>query len=196
MIDYTAWPVIGKGTERTCYLNPDDPSRLVKINLAGNTRQTQREIRYFRFLLDRGVPFDHIPKFYGEIHGDGFIGFEQEYVRDFSDSETESMPAVALLNYMASPLSQEQTEELQAALDELKAYLLRYNIIPNDLGVDNMVVKRMPSGIRLILIDGFGSTELIPASNFFRFIGNRKIIRKWEKFIRRTGERFPGITLR
>ncbi len=106
------------------------------------------------------------------------------------------MPAVALLNYMASPLSQEQTEELQAALDELKAYLLRYNIIPNDLGVDNMVVKRMPSGIRLILIDGFGSTELIPASNFFRFIGNRKIIRKWEKFIRRTGERFPGITLR
>ena len=197
MIDYTAWPVIGKGMERTCYLNPDDPSRLVKISLNGNARQTQREIRYFRFLLDRGVPFDHIPKFYGEVHGDGFIGFEQEYIRDFPDPETGSaLPAIALLQYLSSPLSHQQIQELQAALDELKTYLLRYNIIPNDLGVDNMVVKRMLSGIRLVLIDGFGSTELIPASNFFRFIGNRKILRKWEKFTRRMGERFPQVHLR
>lgn len=196
MIDYTAWPVIGKGMERTCYLNPDDPSRLVKISLDGNTRQTEREIRYFRFLMNRGVPFDHIPQFYGEVHGDGFIGFEQEYVRDFHIPESESSPAMALLSYLSSPLSQEQTEELQAALDELKAYLLRYNIIPSDLDVDNIVIKRMPSGIRLILIDGFGSTELIPASNFFRFIGNRKIIRKWEKFLQRMGKRFPQVRFR
>ena len=196
MIDYTAWPVIGKGMERTCYLNPDDPSRLVKISLAGNTRQTEREIRYFRFLMNRGVPFDHIPQFYGEIHGDGFIGFEQEYVRDFHTPESESPPAMALLSYLSSPLSQEQTEELQAALDELKAYLLRYNIIPSDLDVDNIVIKRVPSGIRLVLIDGFGSTELIPASNFFRFIGNRKIIRKWEKFLQRMGKRFPQVRFR
>ena len=196
MIDYTAWPVIGKGMERTCYLNPDDPSRLVKISLDGNTRQTEREIRYFRFLMNRGVPFDHIPQFYGEVHGVGFIGFEQEYVRDFHIPESESSPAMALLSYLSSPLSQEQTEELQAALDELKAYLLRYNIIPSDLDVDNIVIKRMPSGIRLILIDGFGSTELIPASNFFRFIGNRKIIRKWEKFLQRMGKRFPQVRFR
>ncbi len=196
MIDYTAWPVIGKGMERTCYLNPDDPSRLVKISLDGNTRQTEREIRYFRFLMNRGVPFDHIPQFYGEVHGDGFIGFEQEYVRDFHIPESESSPAMALLSYLSSPLSQEQTEELQAALDELKAYLLRYNIIPSDLDVDNIVIKRVPSGIRLILIDGFGSTELIPASNFFRFIGNRKIIRKWEKFLQRMGKRFPQVRFR
>ena len=196
MIDYTAWPVIGKGMERTCYLNPDDPSRLVKISLDGITRQTEREIRYFRFLMNRGVPFDHIPQFYGEVHGDGFIGFEQEYVRDFHIPESESSPAMALLSYLSSPLSQEQTEELQAALDELKAYLLRYNIIPSDLDVDNIVIKRVPSGIRLILIDGFGSTELIPASNFFRFIGNRKIIRKWEKFLQRMGKRFPQVRFR
>ena len=103
---------------------------------------------------------------------------------------------MALLSYLSSPLSQEQTEELQAALDELKAYLLRYNIIPSDLDVDNIVIKRVPSGIRLILIDGFGSTELIPASNFFRFIGNRKIIRKWEKFLQRMGKRFPQVRFR
>ncbi|MBS7404804.1 MAG: hypothetical protein KIG22_02530 [Oxalobacter sp.] len=196
MIDYTTWPVVGKGMERTCYLNPDNPSRLVKISLAGNTRQTQREIRYFRFLLDRGVPFDHIPKFYGEIHGDGFIGFEQEYVRDFPCQKTGNAPAISLRQYPSSALSQEQIQELQVALDALKAYLLCYNIIPNDLGADNIVVKRMPSGIRLVLIDGFGSTELIPASIFIRFIGNRKIIRKWEKFLRRTRERFPKINIR
>lgn len=87
-------------------------------------------------------------------------------------------------------------QELLAALDELKTYLLRYNIIPSDLGIHNIVVKRMPSSIRLVLIDGFGSTELIPASIFIRFIGNRKIIRKWEKFLRRTRERFPKINIR
>ena len=196
MTDYTTWPVIGQGTERTCYQNPDDPSRLVKISLDGNDRQTKREIRYFRFLLDRGVPFDHIPKFYGEIQGDGFTGFEQECVCDATGSETAGTPSMALWQYLSSPLSQEQMQELLAALDELKTYLLRYNIIPSDLGIHNIVVNRMPSGIRLGLIDGFGSTELIPASIFIRFIGNRKIIRKWEKFLRRTRERFPKINIR
>ena len=196
MIDYTAWPVIGKGMERTCYLNPDDPSRLVKISLDGNTRQTEREIRYFRFLIARGIPFDHIPKFYGEIHGDGFIGFEQECICDSTDPENGRPPAMILWQYLSHPLSQEQIQELQAALDELKAYLLRYNIIPSDLDVDNIVVQHVPSGIRLFLIDGFGSTELIPVSNFIHFIGNRKIIRKWEKFILRTCERFPQVHLR
>lgn len=82
MTDYTTWPVIGKGTERTCYLNPADKTHLVKISPRTNAKQTLREISYFGYLKRKGVPFDHLPRFYGKIEGEGFIGIEQELIRD------------------------------------------------------------------------------------------------------------------
>lgn len=179
MIDYTSWPLIGQGTERTCYLNPSDTTRLVKISPLENSKQTRREIRYFQFLIKRGIPFDHIPRFYGTVQGTGFIGLEQEFVRNAAGPDL-SPPTIH--QYLSCPLSRRQIRQFLDALDELKAYLLRYNVIPCDLDLDNIVVKKTATGIRLILIDGLGSTELIPASNYFRVLGNRKILRKWEKF--------------
>ncbi|MCZ4065153.1 PhoP regulatory network YrbL family protein [Oxalobacter sp. JAC-2022] len=82
MIDYTTWRVIGQGTERTCYQHPENPARCVKIIRKSRFKQTLREISYFGYLKRKGVPFDHLPRFYGKIEGEGFIGIEQELIRD------------------------------------------------------------------------------------------------------------------
>lgn len=194
MTDYTSWPVIGKGTERTCYLNPSDQTRLVKISSLANSKQTRREIRYFQFLIKRGIPFDHIPKFYGSVQGTGFIGLEQEYVRNVDTNGQYGSPPESIHQYLSVPLSRASIRQFLDALNELKIYLLRYNIIPCDLGADNIVVKKTVTGnIRLVLIDGLGGTELIPASNYFRILGNRKILRKWEKFLKKLSVRYPQL---
>lgn len=193
MTDYTAWPVIGRGAERICYLNPFDKTRLVKISPKKNAKQTLREIKYFRFLIKRGIPFDHIPKFYGEIIGDDFIGFEQEFIPG-TDPRHDLIPET-LEQYISCLSSQADIHKLRNALEKLKTYLLRYNIIPSDLLPDNIVVRHDDAELKLILIDGLGSTELIPASNYFKLLGNRKILRKWDKFSRRLFAKYRQLNI-
>ena len=207
MTDYTTWPVIGKGTERTCYLNPADKTHLVKISPRANAKQTLREISYFGYLKRKGVPFDHLPRFYGKIEGEGFIGIEQELIRDTVPSgksadmftpprhDLQAVSSPTIDQYLSKPRSSQEIREFMEALAELKSYLLRYNIIPCDLLPDNIVVKHGTTGPKLILIDGLGGTELIPVSNYFKVLGNRKILRKWEKFSKKLSAKFQQLDL-
>lgn len=202
MIDYTTWRVVGQGTERTCYQNPTDPTRCVKIIRKARFKQTLREISYFSYLKRKGVPFDHLPRFYGKIEGEGFIGIEQELIRDtvssgesmsftppYMLSSTVSSPTIR--TWLSMPRSQEQIQEFWNALDKLKSYLLRYNILALGIDYNNVVVQSTENGIKMILIDGVYDTEWIPVSKYSRFFGKRKIMRRWERFINQLKENYP-----
>lgn len=201
MIDYTSWRVIGQGHERTCYQNPEDLSRCVKIIRKSRVKQTLREISYFRHLESKGIPFDHLPRFYGKIEGDGFIGIEQELIQDFdqtgksTDTKTGSrgVSSPTIRQYLANPLTTEQIRAFWQALDKLKAYLLRYNILALGIDHNNVVVQNTGSGIRMVLIDGVYDTEWIPISKYSRFFGNRKILRRWERFMQQLHEKYPQL---
>lgn len=182
MTDYTNWPLIGQGKERSCYLNPDDPTRLVKFSPIRQSTQTQREIRYFNTLIKKGVPFDFIPRYYGEIHEKNRLGIEQEFIADKPGS---SCAAPIVGDYVSQLFAKEEIAEFRKAYFQLKDYLLRWNVIPADLVPSNVVVSKTSSGIRLVMVDGLGGTELIPLSNWFHFLGKRKIERKWAKFTRK-----------
>lgn len=204
MIDYTTWRVVGQGTERTCYQNPADPTRCVKIIRKARFKQTLREISYFSYLKRKGVPFDHLPRFYGKIEGEGFIGIEQELIQDtvssgesisftppYTHSSAVSSPTIR--TWLSMPRSQEQIQEFWNALDELKSYLLRYNILALGIDYNNVVVQSTENGIKMILIDGVYDTEWIPVSKYSRFFGKRKIMRRWERFINQLKENYPQL---
>lgn len=178
MKDFTQWPVIGRGNERVCYQNPDDPSRCVKVSRKEKSKQSQREIRYFQYLVKRQVAFTHIPRFYSVIQTDRYLGLEQERVLD---SQGKQPPD--LYHYLCQPLSNKQQREFWLAMDMLKDYLIRYNIIPCDLVMSNMLVVEGIDKTKVIMIDGFGGAEWIPIANYVRFLGKRKIERKWQKFV-------------
>ncbi|EEO28025.1 YrbL family protein [Oxalobacter paraformigenes] len=182
MTDYTNWPLIGQGEERSCYLNPDDPTRMAKFSPIRQSTQTRREIRYFNTLIKKGVPFDFIPRYYGEIHEKDRLGIEQEFIADEPDS-FRAAPTVS--DYVSRSLTAEEIAEFRKAYFQLKDYLLRWNVIPANLAISNVVVSKTPSGLRLVMVDGVGGTELIPLANWFRFLGKRKIERKWVKLTRR-----------
>ncbi len=202
MIDYTTWRVIGQGTERTCYQNPTDRTRCVKIIRKARFKQTLREISYFSYLKRKGVPFDHLPRFYRKIEGEGFIGIEQELIQDFDQSigrktETEnanrSVSSPTIHQYLSIPRSPGQIREFLEALDELKSYLLRYNILALGIDHNNIVVQNTGNGIRMVLIDGVYDTEWIPISKYLRFFGSRKILRRWNRFISNLHDRYPQL---
>ncbi len=198
MIDYTNWRVIGQGTERTCYQHPADQTRCIKITHNGRFKQTIRETRYFNFLANKGVPFDHLPRFYGKIEGNGFIGIEQELILDHvtDDKSTDNhrpTSSKTIDQYVASPLTPEEIRAFWKALNELKAWLLKYNVLA--LGIDhyNVVVNRTENGIRMVLIDGVYDTEWIPVSQYFPFLGRRKILRRWNRFMNQLRQQYPYL---
>lgn len=178
MEDFTKWPEIGRGDERVCYQNPSDPARCIKVSRKEKCKQSRREIRYFRYLVRRGVSFAHIPKFYGVIETEDLIGIEQELIQTPSGTHP-----LDIRHYLKQNLSEEQHQEFWRALAKLKSYMLRYNIIPCDLVMSNMLVLEEPGGMRIMLVDGLGGAEVIPFSDYIPYLGRKKINRKWKRFI-------------
>lgn len=183
MEDFTQWPEIGRSDERICYVNPNDPTRCVKVSRKSKAKQSRREISYYRFLTKRGVPFTYIPKFYGVVEGEDYLGIEQELVRG-SDGETPK----DIYYYLRQPLSKEAQEQFWQAMNALKRYLIQYNVIPCDLVMSNLLVVKTGTGIQIKLIDGLGATEFIPLVKYVRFLGRKKIEGKWHKFLTRVVE--------
>lgn len=178
MEDFTHWLEIGRGDERVCYQNPDDASRCIKVSSKKKCKQSMREIRYFRYLVRREVPFVHLPRFYGAFETDSLIGIEQELIRDQSGKQP-----LDVRHYLKNPLSPKQQEDFWVAMADLKSYLVRYNVIPCDLVMSNMLVLEEPGSVRIMLIDGLGGAEVIPFSDYIRCLGRKKIQRKWERYI-------------
>ena len=57
--------VIGRGMERICYANPNNPKTCFKVSRLGHDIQSRREIHYFDFLKKRNISADFLPEYYG-----------------------------------------------------------------------------------------------------------------------------------
>ncbi|WP_311945925.1 YrbL family protein [Halomonas piscis] len=175
------WRVIGRGDERICYQHPDDPGRCVKLSRREKAKQTRRELRYFRRLKRRGVPFTLIPEFFGAVEDAERIGIEQALILD----ERGELPPNAG-EYLARPLAPAQLERFRAGLEALRDYLLAYNVIPCDLVMSNLLVLEREDATLVMLIDGLGASEAIPLAEHVPWLGRQKIRRKWKKFMKKT----------
>lgn len=176
--------LLGQGTERIVFRSPKEKDCVIKLSPLNAQKQTRREIRYFRFLQKKGVPFLHIPQFKGEVKVAGYVGFKQEAVLDADGSV--SRPLTAYLEEGRGVSSGGiLLPETKALLDELLHYLLRYNVLPCDLTSPNVLLQRGAERMRLVLIDGVGSMNGIPIAQYIPFLGRQQIKRKWQRFMTR-----------
>lgn len=177
--------LLGQGTERICFRSPDEKDCVIKLSPLNAQKQTRREIRYFRFLQKKGVPFLHIPQFKGEVKVAGYVGFKQEAVLDADGSVSRPLTAYLAEGWGVSSGGGSLLPETGALLDELYRYLLRYNVLPCDLTSPNVLLQRGAERTRLVLIDGVGSMNGIPIAQYIPFLGRRQIKRKWLRFMTR-----------
>lgn len=175
MIKLTEDLFIAKGTERACYRHPTDSSRCIKVSHSGINKQQQQEIAYLNFLLKKNkFPCDFLPNFFGSIEtnqGEGLV-FERIYNED--GSAIESL-RIFIKNHGYS-------EQLTKALAQLKFSLLKHNIIVRDLNINNVLVKKIGTDLKLIMIDGIGNSDFIPLANYIDWYAQKKIQRRWARF--------------
>ena len=171
---------LGVGQERACYVHPQDPDKVIKIQRGTIVKQTRRELKFYRWLERRGdVSYDQIPRFYGEVETSLGRGFVVERIRDFDGSESRSLWWHFERGY---PLA-----EFVPYLDDLKRYLLANRIIfCVDMGRFNVLFRRQaPDAARLVVIDGLGNHTAINWLDNIGYFARRKIERRWRRFMSR-----------
>lgn len=170
--------LIGHGTERACYHSPENPAFVIKLSPKHFSKQTRRELKYFKFLQKKGVPFTHLPQYKGQVQVEGYIGFEQGAIVNTDGSLSQTLE-----QYFQTHAK--DSVDLDKLLEELYQYMYRYNIVPCDLNKTNVLIQFTPNGPKLVLVDGIGNTDFIALAQYWKYWGRKKIERKWPRFLKK-----------
>ena len=181
---------IGVGQERACYQHPGDTNRVVKIQKGSSDRQTRRELTLYKNLSRRKMlDFEHIPQFYGMVETNLGEGFIVDLIADYDGDVSRSLWWYFERGYPVA--------EFACYLDELKHYLLENRIIFSvDMGRYNILFQKIsPQRSRLVVIDGLGNHSAINWFDSISYFAQRKIKRRWRRFIGRL-QNYSAETMR
>ena len=188
---------VAKGRNRACYSHPNDPDRMIKVLLPDATPdvvrknskslrrrwlpakyldEQLRELKAFNRLrkrLGEGA-WRHIPKFHGTVETDMGLGIETDFARSVDGSA-----GVNLTRYFPN----EYTESVQRSVQELLRWIKDAPLVPRDFGLHNVVIcENSDARHHAWLVDGFGSAEFIPLSEWNKSHGQRMAQRRIDRF--------------
>lgn len=181
MIELDPHSLIGKGLHRECFVHPEDPTRCIKIMVAGTGNENRREQAYYAALAARGVSWDMLPRFHGLVPTSLGEGAVFDLVRDY-----DHRISLTLGHYLSSErLTSLHSAALRSALDKLKAYLLENRIVTMTLKTKNILFQlESEEDGKLVIVDNIGNSDFIPLANFSASFARWKIQRKWRRFER------------
>lgn len=198
-VQWSAADVIGKGANRICVRDVQDPAICLKIDLPKH----QRSVKNFRQRIRRELS-DRLSLFNENyIEWQAYQRLVQRLGHDVLDSymarcisldasaqglilrcelvqSADGQVAKSLFHYMQHP-DDLNPDALCAALDQFQAWLIKYNIPLFDLNSGNLVVQRDGEQLQLKCIDVksvLRSKEIIPVSYWFKKLMHNKIKRR------------------
>ena len=179
LVQITGEP-LGTGQERICYLHPGDPGKVIKLQRSDVSKQSRREINFYRWLRRRRMTdYSHIPRYHGKIDTNLGRGMVFDLVSDFDGGVARS-----LWDYFQQGVP---VSEFYPYLDELKRYMLANLVVFSvDMGRFNVLFQRLSeSRARLVVIDGLGNHTAMNWLDVVPGLARRKINRRWQRFINR-----------
>ena len=172
--------LIGTGTTRDCYTHPEDGKRCIKIAKPGNYMRCKKEIKYFKHLLKRDISWEMLAQFHGIVETDKGPGFVFCLIKDYTGEVSKTLDY-----YLMSDSERVDVGTLMSAIDDLRGYLFNERIVVRDPKSWNLMYQKTSAeGRKLIIVDGVGNNDAIPLSTHFELFRQKKIGRKWGRFIR------------
>lgn len=176
-----------RGGGRDCYVHPHDSGLCVKVAREGRSPEERRQqvawwkrwrkpaqkyddsLRDFQILkaLESGndpATWKHVPRCIGWVGTDRGQGLVTELVRD-----ADGLISRNLLEYV---WANGYDDRAQAAVDEFARFWECRHIPTRSLFLDNIAAQIRPDGtLKLVVIDGLGSTLLIPWYTWSKTLG-------------------------
>jgi hypothetical protein len=188
---------IATGHLRAVYAHPAQPDWLVKVMLPEAVANWQRAPWYQR--LARTGPYRGFVREFKEYlasrhAADGpspiarVVGLAPTDLGEGLLVEKVCGPEGALAPTLDAWVRRDGfTTQVQAALDEFLAAMLRHNVIAGDLHAWNVVYGSDPwGGPRLVMIDGFGEKNTIPHCSMNRRHNAQRTRHKFQRMLART----------
>ncbi|WP_321416500.1 YrbL family protein [uncultured Desulfobacter sp.] len=138
MINIQPADLIGTGVHRKCYIHPENADQCIKIVYRGGQAETIREQKYYRYLSQKGISWEMLAQFHGNIETNFGTGAVFDLVRDYDGSISKTLDTY-------------------------------FNLTDETTG-------------RCVIIDNIGNSDFIPICTYNKFLGNKKILRKWKRF--------------
>ena len=176
---------IGEGAHRVCYRHPTDDSLCIKIPFeqSEEIKPLRREISYYQRLNKRKISWEMLSRFVNEVETNKGHGHVYTLVRDHDKQVSKN-----LVHYLADEqLIREHYQSLFNSLTKLFTYLLENQILPLTLYPRNIVIQLQDQPLAII-VDDIGNNEFVRFSEWSKPLARRKIIRKWQRFIKHLGK--------
>lgn len=185
-----------RGGRRVCYVHPEDPSRCIKVLRDDGDRftKTGRTIvpAIFRSeydnnederrSLDRlarrlGDDYRHLPRCFGYAETDIGRGLVLDLLRD-----ADGRISLSLRQAMQEGIGM---EAIRSAYKEMANYFVSRGVVTRGILDHNLIAQQTPDGVRLVLIDGFGDSTLVPLRSMFasmrRSVARKRTTQGWER---------------
>ena len=174
--------IIAKGGERTCYLHPQDNTKLIKVVHAKGTHNQQNLLEhiYMSYLKKKNIDLSGLAKYYGQINSNLGNGLVYERIMDY-----DSQPSKSFRYYVANKLIPMDVQK--KLIEELKLYLEKNSILFVDTSMTNIFCKKIDTdNYKLIIIDGLGAKRM--GGKFWLYRNSKlytkyKIKMQWKKFM-------------
>jgi len=184
-----AGALVGRGLHRACYVHPHAPDRCIKVLTAAHREasyavEQRREAAAYRLHAKRGNSWRHLARYYGEVATDAGAGAVFELIRDDDGGVSKTLQF-----YLAAPADafdgsvngDGDVDALARAVQTLYTGMLAERIITMNLKAKNIVWQRGARS-RLVLVDGLGHADYLPACDYVAFLARWKIRRRWMRF--------------
>lgn len=171
---------LGKGSKRICYRHPQDANKCIKIDLNEKRKVTPKELKYYNRYARKGVRFDLIAPYYGEVMTNEGRGYVFGLARDYNGDVSKPVRY-----YLKFDRDERIMDDMFEGILKLKKFMLYHGIMTTLVEHHNMVYQRIThDNGKVIFIDGIGNNQFFPFANYSRLHARRVIRRKWFKFER------------
>ena len=189
IISITEDHFIASGAFCRCYRHPENRNECIKLTTDNkkSNKRLRADLAYLKKLHRRNIDLHYIADYIDTCAtslGKGYI-FECVTNSDNSVSKT-------LEHYLTS--REIQLDDYLEELHQLGIYLLHNRILISDLHAKNILLKLKPDEPpKPVIVDGLGDTVLITVQNVFKSHVQAKIIRRWNRFLKRILKNHPDL---
>ncbi len=168
---------IGKGHNRQCFHHPDNQNLCIKINIGNETKDSDKEIAYYKKLVKKDITkFDYpfFANYLGPIQTNLGIG----HVYDLVVDEQSHQVSKTLKYYIDTKPAIIDYKILITALSRLKQQMIQHRVFVSGLYARNICCKILQDySIELVIIDGLRNKEMIPLADYISYLARKKIER-------------------
>jgi len=175
--------LLAEGSERACYLDPNDNSKIIKIIYLQESHNEQNELEYIymNYLEKRNKDLSLVTKCYGYVDTNLGKGLVFDRVLDF-----DSNPSKSFRFYIANKLI--SLDYQKKLLVDLQEYLEQNGILFIDTSLTNIFCqKSSDTKYRLIIVDGLGAKRMGLKFWLYRNVepyAKYKMKRQWKKLMK------------